>query len=73
MPKYSILVHKFLIEYKVIVDISKNIVIINNCENEICFTLNPRTGTIIEIPIADPEIENKDICIHKQEIKTKVC
>ena len=37
-----------------------------NVENEIL--LKPRTETVIELPIADPSVENKNIIIYKQEV-----
>jgi hypothetical protein len=55
--------------------------IINN-ESEIAnknnnieyISLNPRTETIVELPILDKSIENKNIILHKQEfIKDVYC
>lgn len=72
IPKDGILGHTFLSKNKVIVDIANKVIIINNEEDNICFTLNPRTETIVEIPIADPKVESKNIFVHKQEIKKKM-
>lgn len=58
------------------IDISNNIIIIIDNENKTkelendknYFSLNTRTKTIVELPIADPKFENKNIIIQKQEI-----
>jgi hypothetical protein len=41
-------------------------------EKDVCFTLKPRTETIVKIPIADSKLENKSILVQRQEIATDV-
>lgn len=74
IPRDGILGHHFLLQNNAIIDVANNILTINDntpCElnrDNICYTLKPRTETIISIPIADPIMENKNILIQKQEL-----
>jgi hypothetical protein len=45
---------------------------INNKREELSFKLKPRTETIITIPVANPNMENKNILIQKQELTEDV-
>jgi hypothetical protein len=73
--KDDILRRPFLTNNKVVIDICNNIILINNknkCNmlknDEEYFSLNSRTETIVELPIAEPNVEDKNIIIQKQEI-----
>jgi len=65
-------------ENKAIIDVAKSSLIINNNsnnkiineldKNKICFTLNPRTETVVAVPIAETEMENKNVTIYKQKL-----
>ena len=72
IPKDGILGHHFLLQNNAVIDIANNILTIKNDIkrelNKICFTLEPRTETVVSVPIADPNMENKNILIHKQEL-----
>jgi hypothetical protein len=74
MPKDGILGHAFLMKNKAIIDIANSSITINDkinnmvIKNDVCFTLEPRTETIMTIPIADRTMENKNIIICKQEL-----
>ena len=74
IPQDGILGHHFLLQTNAIIDVANNILTINDntpCElnkDKICYTLKPRTETIISIPIADPIMENTNILIQKQEL-----
>jgi hypothetical protein len=40
-----------------------------NVNNDVEYiSSNPRTETIVELPISDTSVENKNIILHKQEI-----
>ena len=41
-------------------------------KKKICFTLKQRTETIVYIPIAELDIENKNILINKQQLSENV-
>lgn len=73
---HGILGHKFLSENKIIIDVANKTSIIKTdnekYDDKICFTLKPRSETIVSIPIADPSVENKNIIIHKQKIMDNV-
>ncbi|KAE9524461.1 hypothetical protein AGLY_015182 [Aphis glycines] len=74
IPRDGILGHHFLLQNNAIIDVANNILTINDNtphelnKDKICYTLKPRTETIISIPIADPIMENKNILIQKQEL-----
>lgn len=74
IPRDGILGHHFLLQNNAVIDVANNILTINDDtrrelnKDKICFTLKPRTETIISIPIADPIMENKNILIQKQEL-----
>jgi len=76
IPKDGILEHEFLLKNKVMVDVAKNRLIIQDDEttlhdahcSSVVLTLQPRTETVVEIAIADPVVESKSIYIHKQQI-----
>ncbi|CAI6352826.1 unnamed protein product [Macrosiphum euphorbiae] len=74
IPKDGILGQQFLMENKAVIDVANNSLIINNkivnkiIKEKLCFKLNPRTETVVAIPITDPAMENKDIIVYKQEL-----
>jgi hypothetical protein len=75
IPKDGILGHTFLSENKAIIDICNKTMIINyesenaNVNNDVeYFSLNPRTKTIVELPISDTSVQIKNIILHKQEV-----
>jgi len=76
VPRDGILGHTFLIKNNAIIDVANNTLTIkddsNLNDNEICFTLEPRSETVVEIPIAEKSMENKPIMINKQELATGV-
>ncbi|KAL4153185.1 hypothetical protein QTP88_001018 [Uroleucon formosanum] len=61
-------------ENKAIIDVANNSLTINDkivekvIKENVCFNLNPRTETVVTVPIADPAMENKNIIIFKQEL-----
>lgn len=75
IPKEGILGHTFLHDNKAIINIADKTILINNeyeDKNSITIKLEPRTETIIEIPIKKEGMENKNILVHKQEIMEDV-
>lgn len=73
----GILGNAFLVANHAVIDIANNILVINDTineikENDICFTLQPRTETIVNIEIADKNMNNKNILINKQELSPDV-
>ncbi|KAE9536131.1 hypothetical protein AGLY_007354, partial [Aphis glycines] len=80
IPKDGILGHEFLLKNKVMVDVAKNRLIIQDDEatlhkehcSSVIFKLQPRTETVVEIAIADPVVESKSMYIHKQQITKDV-
>ena len=72
----GILGHTFLVKNNAVIDIANNILTIKDNnelnESDICFTLKPRTETIVCINIADRKMNNKNILIHKQELSADV-
>lgn len=77
VPQDGILGQSFLLKNKAIIDISNNKIIINpQPENSVvgskCIILEPRSETIVCLPIADSKVENKAIIINKQEVTQDV-
>ena len=76
VEKDGILGHTFLIENNATFDIPNNTLTIKNKneidEDKICFTLKPRTETVVCIPIADTKMENKNVLINKQQLSEDV-
>jgi len=72
----GILGHTFLVDNNAVIDIANNILTINNNneinDNKICFSLEPRTETIVSIDIADKNMNNKNILINKQQLSADV-
>lgn len=70
--KHGIIGNSFLTENNSIIDLANKTLAINiNVDNR-NIILKPRTETIVSIPIAAKDVENKDIFIHRQEIKEDV-
>ena len=68
----GIIGNKFLVDNHAIIDVANNTITINESkiknDNDICFTLQPRSETIVEISIDDKDMNNKNILINKQEL-----
>ncbi|KAF0684818.1 Reverse transcriptase domain-containing protein, partial [Aphis craccivora] len=70
--KHGIIGNSFLTGNNSIIDLAnKTLAIKINVDNR-NIILKPRTETIVPIPIAAKDVENKDIFIHRQEIKEAV-
>ena len=74
IPKDGIVGQQFLFTNKAVINIANNKLTLNkkpdNKEknNKFNYTLEPRSETIIKIPIADKTVENKNILVYKLEI-----
>jgi len=68
IKRHGIVGNNFLTENNSVINLKNKTLEIDISKNKNNIVLKPRTETIVSIPIAANDVENKDILVHKQEL-----